>query len=234
MLAGGKFFFLPVLNVDGAALVEQSYNDTAKKIINKRKNMAPGFRSTCGEEDAGVDLNRNWPLDWQAMDQSNNADVCGEYWPGLEPLSEPENKALSKFVSDNKAELKFIINCHTSGNDFVWPFNGRDPNDIQSRAPNYLTIFNDIAVNAQFPDGAMFGNSGQVMGEKMSGDCDDYMLATYGIPSVTSEMGHLNQYEASWKCTDSKVCFDILSQNTKWMEYIFQNIGKIAHIVKPK
>ena len=38
-------------------------------------------------------------------------------------------------------ELKFIINCHTSGNDFLWPYNGREPNDIETRSPGYLAIF---------------------------------------------------------------------------------------------
>ena len=94
--------------------------------------------------------------------------------------------------------MKFIVNCHTSGNDFVWPFNGREVNDIDKRAPGYIAIFNDIAKNADFPDGVAFGNSQNVMGEKMNGDCDDYMLEKYGIPSVTSEMGHLNQYVQEW------------------------------------
>jgi hypothetical protein len=40
-----------------------------------------------------------------------------------------------------KKELKFIINCHTSGNDFIWPYNGREPNDIETRSPGYLAIF---------------------------------------------------------------------------------------------
>lgn len=233
MLAASKFHFLPILNVDGAALVERHYK-TDKKIINKRKNMSPGYVSTCGEEDAGTDLNRNWPIDWKSLDKNNNADICGEYWPGSEPMAEPENKALNDFVAVNKNDLKFIINCHTSGNDFVWPFNGRDPNDINTRAPGYLTIFNDIAKNAAFPDGVMFGNSQQVMGEKMNGDCDDYMMETYGIPSVTAEMGHLNQYVNDWKCVSPNACFDILDSNTKWMEYLFQNIGKVAAIVQPK
>lgn len=233
MLAASKFHFLPILNVDGSALVEKHYKEE-KKIINKRKNMSPGFINTCGNEDAGTDLNRNWPIDWKALDKNNPADVCGEYWPGSDPLSEPENKALNDFIAANKDDLKFIVNCHTSGNDFVWPFNGRDKNDIDQRAPGYLAIFNDIAKNAQFPDGVMFGNSQQVMGEKMNGDCDDYMLATYGIPSVTAEMGHLNQYVSDWKCINTDTCYDILEANTKWMEYLFQNIGKVAAIVKPK
>lgn len=93
------------------------------------------------------------------------------------------------FVAKNKNELKFIINCHTSGNEFIWPFNGREPNDIEQRAPGYLAIFKDIANNARFPDGSMKGNSYEVIGDKMGGDADDYVLETFGIPSITSEMG---------------------------------------------
>jgi hypothetical protein len=42
MLRDQKFYFLPIVNVDGAALVEK-YWLSDKKIINKRKNMNPGY-----------------------------------------------------------------------------------------------------------------------------------------------------------------------------------------------
>lgn len=232
MLASSKFYFLPIINVDGASLVEDYYK-WHKQILNKRKNMNPGNTDQCGHEESGVDLNRNWPIDWKEEDAKNIEKVCGEYWPGTAPLSEPENKALDQFVASHKNELKFIINCHTSGNDFIWPFNGREPNDINSRMPGYLTIFNDIASHAQFPNGVKFGNSGQVMGEQMNGDCDDYMMMTYGVPSVTSEMGYDEEYVDNWICKSSAICFDILDQNSKWMEYVFSSVNKIAAVVKP-
>lgn len=81
MLANSKFYFLPVLNVDGAVLVEE-YHKWHKKVLNKRKNMNPDFVGVCGEEEAGTDLNRNWPIDWKALDKGDNQQVCGEYWPG--------------------------------------------------------------------------------------------------------------------------------------------------------
>lgn len=71
MLAGSKFHFLPVLNVDGAALVEEYYK-WHKKVINKRKNMNPEFTAICGDEEGGTDLNRNWPVDWTALDKGDN------------------------------------------------------------------------------------------------------------------------------------------------------------------
>jgi len=52
---------LPVINVDGAALVEENWL-TKSKIINKRKNMNPNY-AQCGAENSGVDLNRNFGID---------------------------------------------------------------------------------------------------------------------------------------------------------------------------
>jgi hypothetical protein len=93
------------------------------------------------------------------------------------------------FISQNRGEIKFVINCHTSGNEFIWPYNAKEPNDINQRNPGYLAIFEDIKTNGHLPDGTMTGNSYEVIGDKMGGDADDYVMGTYGIPSVTSEMG---------------------------------------------
>lgn len=150
--------------------------------------MNPNY-AQCGEENSGVDLNRNFGIDWKAENIKNKTELCGDFWPGDQPFSEPETRALRDFIASKKSELKFVINCHTSGNEFIWPFNGREPNDIDKRAPGYLAIFQDIATNAYFPDGTMKGNSYEVIGDKMGGDQDDFILGTYGIPSVTSEMG---------------------------------------------
>ena len=81
--------------------------------------------------------------------------MCGDFWPGAEAFSEPESRAMRDFVAAHKMELKFIINCHTSGNQFIWPYNAKDPNDIETRSPGYLAIFKDIVKNAPFPDGTM-------------------------------------------------------------------------------
>ena len=190
------------------------------KILNKRKNGNPALQSRCGDENSGVDLNRNYGVDWVKENEKNHTELCGDFWPGDGPFSEPESRALRDYVGANKAEIKFIINCHTSGNDFIWPFNGREPNDINDRAPGMLAVFQDIAKNAPFPDGVMKGNSYEVIGDKMGGDADDYMLATYGIPSVTAEMGFFGQYIEDWRCQSKGVCFEILRDNTRWIEYI--------------
>lgn len=175
LLASDKFLFLPIINVDGAALVESHWIKD-KKIINKRKNGNPANQGACGDENAGVDLNRNYGVDFIGMSEKNKTDLCGDYWPGSQAFSEPESRAIRDYVGENKKDIKFIINCHTSGNDFIWPFNGREHNDIEQRAPGMLAVFQDIAKNAPFPNGVMKGNSHDVIGDVMGGDADDYML----------------------------------------------------------
>ena len=227
MLAMNKIFFMPILNPDGAKYVEQKYIDTGK-IVNKRKNMNPNYQAMCGDEDSGTDLNRNWGVDWQALDATKSTETCGEYWPGQSAFSEPETAAVRGFIKDNKDILKFIINMHTSGQEFIWPFNGRSPNDIDDRAPGYLAMFEDIRMRAQFPSRTLFGNAGAVIGEKMGGDADDYVLSKFGIPSVTAELGANDEYLDTWMCKDERSCFNILSENAPWIEYIILNIQKIA------
>lgn len=225
--------FLPVVNVDGAALVEQHWLSD-HKILNKRKNGNPEFYTQCGDENSGVDLNRNYGVDWQKANNKNKTELCSDFWPGDKAFSEPESRALRDYVAANKKQIKFIINCHTSGNDFIWPYNGREPNDLDTRNPGMLAVFKDIAKNAPFPDGVMKGNSYEVIGDKMGGDADDYMLATFGIPSVTAEMGFFGQYIEDWRCSSKAICYEILRENTRWIEYIFKNLTRISeHVISP-
>lgn len=52
----------------------------------------------------GVDLNRNWDFHWGERGSSN--DPCSEYYAGPYPFSEPETKAISSFLMDNKDQMK--------------------------------------------------------------------------------------------------------------------------------
>lgn len=227
ILRDTKFYFIPIINKDGAALVEEHYLSEGK-VLNKRKNNNPSNIGQCGEENSGVDLNRNYGVDWESLHVKNKTELCGDYWPGDEPFSEPETRALRDFVANHKRELKFVINCHTSGNEFIWPYNGRNPNDIEKRSPGYLAIFQDISKNAPFPDSTMKGNSYEVIGDVMGGDCDDFIMSTYGIPSITSEMGFFGQYYKDWTCQSKGTCFEILRDNSRWMEYIFNKLPEIS------
>lgn len=98
MLALNKIFFIPIVNPDGCALIEQEYLKSGK-IVTKRKNMSPLHIDRCGDVDSGIDLNRNWQVDWASQDDSEK---CHEYWPGNSQFTEPETRAVRDFISLNK------------------------------------------------------------------------------------------------------------------------------------
>lgn len=57
------------MNVDGVALIEKEYPKSHGAILKKRKNMSPNARKSlkgyeCAIEDSGVDLNRNYGVDF--------------------------------------------------------------------------------------------------------------------------------------------------------------------------
>jgi len=61
--------------------------------------MNPKYTAICGDENGGVDLNRNYGRDWEAVNEKNTTALCGDYWPGASAFSEPETKAVRDFVS---------------------------------------------------------------------------------------------------------------------------------------
>jgi len=149
------YHIVPVVNADGLALIEEDFGRT-KKVLKKRKNQNPNAvesngknKTKCAPEDSGVDLNRNYGVDWGNGNRKDYghgeedecADPCGECYRGTSAFSEKETQTMKKFIEDNKEQLKFVINFHSNGNSWIYPYNGRPTNDIQTRNPGMLELF---------------------------------------------------------------------------------------------
>ena len=145
---------MPIFNVDGVSFIENNWI-SSHQIVPKRKNMDSS--NPCKHErDMGVDLNRQFSIDFGKVDQTGHyqfndddwggtlattEDPCFLNYAGSKAFSEPESVAFSKFLSDHKNELDFVINAHSNGNAFIYPFNGVAVNDIEKRRPGILSIF---------------------------------------------------------------------------------------------
>lgn len=109
---------------------------------------------------------------------------------------------------------------------WIYPFNGRDPNDIAERAPFALLAFEDIGDEATFPEGmSKNGNAKDIIGEKIGGDCDDYVLSEFRIPSVTAELGKEAQYVEEWANKNVDEALKICEDNVEYLEFTYQKIG---------
>jgi hypothetical protein len=133
--------------------------------------------------------------DWMSEELDNKkkkdkkADPCVYNFAGPKAFSEPETNAFKNFLIAKQKELVFVLNVHSNGNAFIYPFNGRQKNDIEERRPGIFNIFNQIATQAPFPMGELKGTSKETMGIAIGGDQDDWTLGELGIPSATAEMG---------------------------------------------
>ena len=161
LLNQNRYFFLPILNVDGVNMIEENWVKN-KKIIPHRKSADKTLTSNClhPEEDIGVDLNRNFGIDFGQVDpivkyQGLNYDAddsinakdpmkilpCEYNYPGPKAFSEPETIAYKNFLTQHQKDMSFVINMHSNGNAFIYPFNGRQKNDIEERRPGIMNIF---------------------------------------------------------------------------------------------
>lgn len=101
LLKQNRYYFIPVVNVDGLKLIEDDHvaMKVNNKIMDKRKNVGNVenlYRgSQCDQVSKGVDLNRNYGVDWDLTAKENIPDyVCSEFYAGAAPFSERETQAM--------------------------------------------------------------------------------------------------------------------------------------------
>ncbi|WP_281950895.1 M14 family zinc carboxypeptidase [Nitrosophilus kaiyonis] len=99
-LSKNTLYIVPVLNPDGFEYSRNHYSFWRK---NRRKNPDGSY---------GVDLNRNFSVGWvKSTNYSSNI------YGGPEPFSEPETKAIKKFV-DSHPNITIALDYHSQGNVF--------------------------------------------------------------------------------------------------------------------
>ena len=65
------------------------------------------------------------------------------------------------------------------------------------------------------------GNSKDILGEKIGGDGDDWILDNLNIPSVTAELGTEGQYIEEWTIKDVPNAVQICTDNYEYLDHTF-------------
>ena len=68
-----------------------------------------GFQNLATKNANGVNINRNFPISWVAIEDTNDT-----YYGGAEPLDQIESQYIKKLIEDNKDAITFI-DYHTTG-----------------------------------------------------------------------------------------------------------------------
>lgn len=179
---------IPISNPDGRALVEQGYYQ--RKNVNSSAGECFGL--TVNYQN-GVDLNRNFAFDWGSITQPTLS-FCSEIFPGQDPASEPETRALQAFMdrlfaaslaADGSGNLHtrsgMMISLHSFANMVLWPWGS------SSEPPLHAAALRELGLKMASYNGYIAQQAYQLY--PISGSLDDWLYANYGVASFTFEVG---------------------------------------------
>uniref|UniRef100_A0A8C9NHZ4 Carboxypeptidase B2 n=1 Tax=Serinus canaria TaxID=9135 RepID=A0A8C9NHZ4_SERCA len=122
------FYVMPVINVDG---YEYTWSHPSNRLW--RKSRSSHGNSKC----IGTDMNRNFDAHWCGPGASHFE--CQEIYCGPYPESEPEVKAVARFVRDHKDIIKAYITMHSYSQLVLFPYSytmnkSKDHEELESLA----------------------------------------------------------------------------------------------------
>jgi peptidoglycan hydrolase-like protein with peptidoglycan-binding domain len=118
-----SIWFVPMVNPDGVMLVQQgasSAKNPEKVIkINKGSKDFSSWKANV----RGVDLNRQYPAEWEHI-RGNTGKPTPDNYKGKAPLTEPEVQAIVNFT--NSHNFKTAVAYHSSGQIIYWWFHNKE------------------------------------------------------------------------------------------------------------
>lgn len=175
MLLGVEVVIVPVANPDG-----YEYTRTRDRFWRKNRMVIPFQPPYC----AGVDLNRNWAIDFLGQ-WSSSDDPCSSVFAGAVPFSEPETQALKSLVLlpgmqahlDLHAYARVIVGPYA--HSYLDPPNVDDVIDIGYKIAYRITdAFNVSYTFSYGADNDLYAASGIMM---------DW-VHSFGVLSFTAEV----------------------------------------------
>ncbi len=112
-----SFYFIPMLNPDGIEIAINGIKQN-QEFFTKANEGDSDF-SHWKSNGRGVDLNKQFPADWEEVESSKNAHY--KDFKGNTPLSEPESKALASL--SQKENFAAVVCFHNSGSIIYWYYN---------------------------------------------------------------------------------------------------------------
>jgi g-D-glutamyl-meso-diaminopimelate peptidase len=170
------FWFVPMVNPDGVTLAQlglDAFPAGARETLLTLNGGSADFRQWKANAQ-GVDLNRQYPADWEHIVGSPAGPAALNY-KGPAPLVAPEVKALADFTRELQPEL--AIAYHSAGRVIYWHFH---------TAPEHLWRDERIALRL----GTLTGYSLVAPEENPSGGgYKDWFVQEFGRPGYTIEIG---------------------------------------------
>mgnify|MGYP000560123960 CR=1 FL=1 len=236
-----EIWIVPTHNPEGLRVVHgYSENDEWIQDESYRKNKtdvnendifdfnAFHIDGIAGSDSDGVDLNRNYDLNWEGGDEKYelNLQSCGsnqtyssnfDYYRGSEPFSETETQAIRDFVIDKQFLLSIAYHSSRSGCIservvYPWAWNWQDDNGNEivdigeaDTSPNFEVIQSlakEVAYLISKEGGGTYNPRPQ---KSMNGNAHDWIYAETGCIQLLIEMGSSNMQPMEQELIDNTI-----------------------------
>jgi murein tripeptide amidase MpaA len=176
-----ELWFMPVANPDG-------YQYTFESERLWRKNLHDNDADGQITNADGVDLNRNYDMNWGLDDEGSSSQISSETYRGTEPASEPETKAHQALI--DRLNFKFLVTYHSYGPLLLYPFGWQiqTPTADDPLFIAYSGTDADPAITKADPNGLEFDPGVGADLYITNGTTDDYSYTKTGALSWTPEL----------------------------------------------
>lgn len=224
-----NFVFVPTVNPEGYKIFYSGKN------LAKRKNNTDTNQNGVLDIDDGVDLNKNYPINWEF---DTNTDFASPYYKGKNAASEQEIIAMMKLYDEYNFQLAFFLHSSLTGvysERIFFPYKHDD-----EISPDWFKLKNLADTLAFYlPKDYQEGNY-KVHTENTSkkGFARDYVYKNYGTYAFTIENGGIvkagkNKYSVVFPKNQQlqKIVSKNIKAITKVCSTYYANLHKVQLLV---
>ncbi|XP_068623161.1 carboxypeptidase B-like [Battus philenor] len=111
LLSGFEWIIIPVLNPDG-----YEYTHTNLRLWTKSRSTQSNLGAIC----PGVNINRNFNIDWLAFDSSSSP--CSHLYGGIMAFSEVESRLIQSLLEEYGSRIRMYISLQNNGGFISYPW----------------------------------------------------------------------------------------------------------------
>jgi carboxypeptidase T len=188
LLDNYELVFIPIVNPDGHAVVEQGFaTGNSTKLMQRKNTQGPGD---------GVDPNRNYPFHYGGAGASTNP--YSQTYRGKGPASESEIQAVIGVAEAINPD--FFISLHSYSELVLYAWG-----DTKEKSPDHVAYksFSDAMSSLTDEGGDKYTSQPGIDLYATTGTSSDHMYGALHIPAVTIETGQSfhqsdSEFEQTW------------------------------------
>lgn len=185
--------YVPSCNPDGTAISQYGFGAIRNKKLRSALRRMPGSSYRWKANARGVDLNRNWDIYFR---RSGTRGSSG--YRGTSPASEPEIKALVKWVNgvEKKGKIVGMVSYHSTGSLIYGKCSKEINSKVKSQTARMTSVARKLTGYRIMPTESL---------RYAAGCSREYFLYKRKIPCITIEVGYgacplgAREFSSIWK-----------------------------------